>query len=221
MPLTDEFEGLGDEARTVLPSDERLLVLTSVDIAFGSTGRHDPDFGESKTGRRLLGRARRASDAVEHAKVPGWLTRVGLVIGGLFSWAPSWPDPWRLYSRMIGGEVVTAEPDSMARVVQAQLPPYGSAHYLAITDQRLYLLDPAPVLSKRMISEEPPAWSAPTSIVANAQPAPRGLARARFALVFTDRSRLVLTVFPSHSTGAMPRRVVAAIRQVPDFRTGH
>lgn len=211
MPPTDEFAGLGDEARDVLPPDEQLLALTTVEVAFGWTGSHDPDFRHSKTGRRMLRAAHRAADAVERAKIPRWLTRLGMVVGGVFSWAPSLPGPGRLFRTLIGGQVLAGEPASLARALQAELTPYGSGDYLAITDRALYLLESAPVLSKRLVSDKPPVWSAPADTVAIAEPAPRGPARARFALVFTDGSRIVLSGFPSHTTGAIARRVAAAL----------
>ncbi|MFT7840583.1 hypothetical protein Q5530_30945 [Saccharothrix sp. BKS2] len=194
MPLVDDLEVWGEDARAALPPGEALLALASVGVAYGARGGAEPDFWTTPVGR--------ATDRLARA-VPteGWVGKAVSGIGGVAFAAPSLDLPADFPERWIGGRTCFGPAGSLARQVEAAATGHS---FLAVTARRVVVL----VKDDERLRE---VWSAPRGDVVAAERRPRLLARGRFGLVFRDGSWLVLGTFGAHVGSAHARRVVAAL----------
>ncbi|GAA1313279.1 hypothetical protein [Saccharothrix xinjiangensis] len=194
MPLVDDLEVWGDDARAALPPGEHLLALASVGVAYGARGGAEPDFWTNPVGR-AAGRLARA------VPTEGWVGKAVAGIGGFGVTVPSLDLPVDFPERWIGGRTCFGPAGSLARQVEAATTGYS---FLAVTSRRVVVL----VKDDERLRE---VWGAPRGDVVAARRRPRLLARGRFGLVFGDGSWIVLGTFGAHVGSAHAKRVVTAL----------
>ncbi|ROP37478.1 hypothetical protein [Saccharothrix texasensis] len=195
MPLVDDLEVWGDDARRALAPGEALLAITSVGVAYGARGGAEPDFWTTPAGRL----ADRVNRAVPEPK--GWVGKALAGVGGVAFASPSVDLPSDFPESWIGGRTCFGPAGSSAR----QLEAVATGHsFFAVTAQRVVAL--VDVDDRMRVT-----WAMPRDAVVAARRRPRLLARGRFGLVFADGSWIVLGTFGSHVGSAHAKRVVAAL----------
>ncbi len=195
MPMVDDLEVWGDDARRALAPGEALLAITSAGVAYGARGGAEPDFWTTPAGRAVD----RVNRAVPEPK--GWVGKALAGVGGVAFASPSLDLPSDFPESWIGGRTCYGPVGSVARRLEAALTGHS---FFAVTAQRIVAL----VNSDDRMTV---AWAAPRDVVAAARRRPRLLARGRFGLVFTDGSWIVLGTFGAHVGSAHAKRVVAAL----------
>lgn len=196
MPLVDDLEVWGDDARAALSRDERLLAIGSVGVAYGARGGAGPDFWSTRTGR-AVDRITRAAPEPE-----GWVGRAAAGIGGLAFASPSVDLPADFPEGWIGGRTVSGPAGCLARQVEEAVE--RGITFLAVTDRRVVVL-------RKDGERLAVGWAVPRDRVVAARRRPRLLSRGRVGLVFRDGSWIVLGTFGSHVGSAHARRLVAAL----------
>ncbi|MEV8440224.1 hypothetical protein AB0425_22830 [Actinosynnema sp. NPDC051121] len=195
MPLVDDLEVWGDDARRALAPGEALLAITSVGVAYGARGGAEPDFWTTPAGRAVD----RVSRAVPEPK--GWVGKALAGVGGVAFASPSLDLPSEFPESWIGGRTCSGPVGSVARQLEAAVTGHS---FFAVTAQRVVALVNA---DDRMTVR----WAAPRDAVVAARRRPRLVARGRFGLVFRDGSWIVLGTFGAHVGSAPAKRVVAAL----------